>query len=86
MWEKGALFMSKLTIDLTSTQHKEIKLMAVLSNQTIKDYILERALPRNSGHQLNLETLEAIAELERGEGKAFEMVKELFVDLEDEDS
>ena len=37
--------MSRLSIEVTPEQHQRLKAMAALSGQTIKDYILERALP-----------------------------------------
>ncbi len=37
--------MSRLSIELTAEQHKQIKTMATLRGQTIKQYVVERILP-----------------------------------------
>ena len=37
--------MSRLSIEVTPEQHQRLKAMAALAGQTIKEYILERALP-----------------------------------------
>jgi len=48
----------RLSIDITAEQHQKIKAVSALSGQSIKDYVLERVLPNNSG----LEALEAFLE------------------------
>lgn len=35
----------RLSIEVTSEQHKKLKAVAALSGQTIKDYVLNRILP-----------------------------------------
>ena len=37
--------MSRLTIDLTSEQHRNLKALAALQGKTIKQYALERLFP-----------------------------------------
>lgn len=37
--------MSRLSIEITSQQHQRLKAVVSLHGQSIKDYILERALP-----------------------------------------
>ena len=37
--------MSRLSIELTAEQHHRLKAMAALQGKSIKDYVLERALP-----------------------------------------
>lgn len=37
--------MSRLSIEITSEQHQRLKAVAALKGKSIKDYILERALP-----------------------------------------
>ncbi|MDE0214542.1 MAG: antitoxin [Deltaproteobacteria bacterium] len=37
--------MSRLSIELTPEQHQQLKAIAALQGQTLKDYILERTLP-----------------------------------------
>ncbi len=38
--------MTRLSIDVTPEQHQRLKAIAALHGQTLKDYILERTLPR----------------------------------------
>jgi predicted DNA-binding protein len=37
--------MRRLSIEVTPEQHQRLKAIAALKGQTIKDYVLERALP-----------------------------------------
>ena len=85
--------MSRLSIEVTPEQHQRLKAMAALSGQTIKDYILERALPALPetdalSEEEALRQLEAflkprIEEAERGEvtGKS---VEQIFAEVRDE--
>lgn len=50
---------SRISIDVTPEQHKRLKAIAALSGQSLKDYVLERALPR-SGEDAALAELEAL--------------------------
>ncbi len=69
--------MSRLSIELTPEQHQQLKAIAALHGQTLKDYILERTLPdlpqnESLSEEETLQRLEAflkprIAEAERGE-------------------
>lgn len=69
--------MTRLSIDVTPEQHQRLKAIAALHGQTLKDYILERTLPRlpqieSLSEEEALQHLEAflrprIAEAERGE-------------------
>jgi hypothetical protein len=38
--------MSRLTIDMTDQQHQSLKALAALQGKTIKQYVLERLLPK----------------------------------------
>ncbi len=38
--------MSRLSIEITQQQHQRLKAVAALHGQSIKDYVLERALPQ----------------------------------------
>ena len=51
--------MTQVHIDVTSSQHKAIKMLASMNNQSIKEYILEKALPEE---EINFkeETIQAI--------------------------
>jgi uncharacterized protein (DUF1778 family) len=85
--------MSRLSIEVTPEQHQRLKAMAALSGQTIKDYILGRALPalpetESMSEEEALRQLEAflkprIEEAERGEvtGKS---VEQIFAEVRDE--
>jgi uncharacterized protein (DUF1778 family) len=80
--------MSRLVIEVTPEQHQRLKAMAALSGQTIKDYVLERALPslpetESLSEEDALRQLEAflkprIEEAERGAvtGKSVEQIFE----------
>ena len=69
--------MGRLSIEIAESQHQQIKAMAALRGISIKDYILERALPpekptTDHSEADALAQLEAflaprIAEVERGE-------------------
>ncbi len=69
--------MSRLSIELSPEQHQQLKAIAALHGQTLKDYILERTLPdlpqtESLSEEETLRRLEAfleprIAEAERGE-------------------
>jgi hypothetical protein len=55
--------MSRISIDVTPEEHQRLKAFAALHGQTIKDYILERSLPKLSGEGLTEE--EAMSQLEQ---------------------
>ena len=69
--------MTRLSIDVTPEQHQRLKAIAALHGQTLKDYILERTLPRlpqieSLSEEEALQRLETflrprVAEAERGE-------------------
>ena len=50
---------SRISIDVTPEQHKRLKAVAALSGQSLKNYVLERALPQ-SGEDAALAELEAL--------------------------
>lgn len=54
--------MSRISIEVTPEEHQRLKAFAALRGQTIKDYILERALPPLSEKELTEE--EAMRQLE----------------------
>lgn len=41
--------MSRLTIDITSQQHQNLKALAALQGKTIRQYTLERLFPNDAG-------------------------------------
>ena len=49
--------MSKITIDITPDQHKRLKTIAALSGQSLKDYVLEKALPFEPDEQTAMDEL-----------------------------
>ncbi len=55
--------MSRISIEVTPEEHQRLKAFAALRGQTIKDYILERSLPKLSGEGLTEE--EAMSQLEQ---------------------
>jgi len=62
----------RLTIEIPESQHQKIKALAALEGLSIKDYILEKALPMTEDELEALEDLKAylaprIAQAERGE-------------------
>ena len=69
--------MTRLSMDVTPEQHQRLKAVAALHGQTLKDYILERTLPRlpqieSLSEEEALQRLETflrprVAEAERGE-------------------
>ena len=79
--------MSRLSIEVTPEQHQQLKAIAALHGQTLKDYILERTLPRllpveslfEEEALQRLETLmrPRLAEAERGEVVA-DSVEQIF--------
>jgi hypothetical protein len=82
--------MGRLSIEVTSEQHQRLKAIAALHGQTIKDYVLTRALPHvpdidDLSEEEALGRLEAflrprIAEAERGE-VAERSVEQIFADV-----
>lgn len=52
--------MSRLTIDVTEQQHQALKAMAALEGKTMKQYALERLLPRGAATEED-----ALAELKQ---------------------
>lgn len=55
--------MPRISIEVTDEQHKRLKAFAALRGQSIKDYVLEQALPSNGDHD-QLSEEEALRELE----------------------
>ncbi len=82
--------MRRLSIEVTPEQHQRLKAIAALHGQTLKDYVLERALPRlpeteSLSEEDALQQLEAllqprIEEAERGEVVA-QSVEQIFADI-----
>ena len=81
--------MSRLSIELTPEQHQRLKALAALSGQSMKEYILTRALPKlpddknilseeEALHQLEEFLKPRIEEAQRGEvtGKSVEQIFE----------
>ena len=79
--------MSRLSIEVTPEQHQQLKAIAALHGRTLKDYILERTLPRlppveSLSEEEALQRLETLlrprlAEAERGEVVA-DSVEQIF--------
>ena len=43
--------MSRISIEVTEEEHNQLKAIASLSGKSIKDYVLERTLPAEPGHE-----------------------------------
>ena len=56
--------MPRISIEVTAEQHKRLKAFAALRGQSIKDYVLEQALPPINGNQTQLSEEEALRQLE----------------------
>ncbi len=52
--------MSRISIDVTEGEHKKLKAIAALRGQSIKDYVLERALPCDAAEGAALRELEEL--------------------------
>ncbi|GAB6039796.1 antitoxin [Endothiovibrio diazotrophicus] len=52
--------MSRLTIDITSQQHQNLKALAALQGKTIKQYALERLFPGDANGDQAWEELKVI--------------------------
>ncbi|MFC4256775.1 antitoxin [Altererythrobacter xixiisoli] len=52
--------MSRLTIDITEQQHKNLKALAALQGKTIKQYALERLFPANMTDASGSQELKAL--------------------------
>lgn len=70
----------RITISVSDAVHQQIKAMASLKGQSIKDFILDKVFPN---HNIpNAETLKAMQEsIENKNMKTFKNAKELFDDL-----
>ena len=58
----GRIFMSRISIDVTSEEHQKLKAMAALQGKSIKDYVIERTLgaAENTSEAAALKELEAL--------------------------
>lgn len=52
--------MSRLTIDITSQQHQNLKALAALQGKTIKQYAMERLFPGDANGDLAWQELKAL--------------------------
>lgn len=52
--------MSRLTIDITDQQHKNLKALAALQGKTIKQYALERLFPESPENEDAWQELKAL--------------------------
>ncbi len=76
----------QLSIEITESQHQQIKERAATSGLSIKDYILEKVLPMTKEEQEAMEQLRAylapaLAEIERGEfyeGTVEDIIAEMY--------
>lgn len=66
---------SRISIDVTPEQHQRLKAVAALSGQSLKNYILGRALPQ-SGEDAALAELETLLGPRVESGRASRLVDE----------
>jgi len=52
--------MSRISIDVSDEEHKKLKALAALRGQSIKDFVLERALGRDEAETAALKELEEL--------------------------
>lgn len=52
--------MSRISIDVSDEEHKKLKALAALRGQSIKDFVLERALGRGASESAALKELEEL--------------------------
>lgn len=76
------LIMSRISFDVSKQEHQEIKILASLSNTTIKNLFME-SLKNFKKTNLNKSTIKAIKELEAGTSvEKFKSSKDLYKNLE----
>jgi len=79
----------RLSIEVTKDQHQQLKASAALQGQSIKNYVLERALP-NTDEQAALRKLEAFlkprVEAVHNNQLSEKTVEDIFTDVERENS
>lgn len=79
---------SRVSIDVTPEQHKQLKAVAALSGKTLKEYVLEKTLPSNDKEAAMNELVEflkpRIEEARSGElidQSPSEVAKEVYAEL-----
>ncbi len=80
--------MSRLSIELTSQQHKRVKALAAVQGKSIKDYVLERVLSPHSANDAEaddaLKQLEALLAPRIEEAEAGQVVNKSVATIFDE--
>ena len=56
--------MTRVTIEISEAQRKQIKVLAAMNNMTVKDFILDRTI----GKESNTETLKSFDDYKNGVG------------------
>ncbi|MCP4932770.1 MAG: antitoxin [bacterium] len=54
--------MTRLTIDISGAEKQQIKTLAALHGQTLKDYVLERVLPSDEVAEIGALLLQSVTE------------------------
>jgi hypothetical protein len=80
-----SLDMSRLTIDITDQQHKNLKALAALQGKTIKQYTLERLFPADQADDEAWGELQALLAGRVGEGLAGKVSAKSINDILDEE-
>lgn len=74
--------MSRISIDVTPEQHKNLKVLAALQGKSIKEYVLDRTLSRpDSEEEQAVLELEAILKDRIRKAEAGEVSKRLVSDI-----
>lgn len=77
--------MSRLTIDITSQQHQNLKALAALQGKTIKQYALERLFPGDTNGDQAWQELKALLDEHINEGLAGKVSTKSIGDILDEE-
>jgi len=77
--------MSRLTIDITSQQHQNLKALAALQGKTIKQYALERLFPGDANGDQAWQELKVILNERINDGLAGKVSTKSIGDILDEE-
>ena len=76
--------MSRLSIELTEQQHQQIKAIAALQGQSIREYVLGRLLPRTSDEAKAMDELKALLVPRIQDGLAGKVSEKSIIGIADE--
>ena len=70
--------MPRLSIEITPEEHRAIKAMALLEGSNIKEYVMQRVLPKGAQKKPSKQLEAAIKEMLTGKTKRYTSAEELF--------